>query len=384
MIRFLRAAALPVGLLMVGVLLSMLVLRASGQAERSPPERKPVPVEVVLAELRPHDAVIQATGVVTAAHQVDLVPEVAGRVIEIAPGLIAGRRFAKGDLIARIDPADYRVRLTQAEAQVAAAQLELELERSRGRQAEREWELMGEQARNPLALRQAHLAAAEANLASAQAGVDQARRDLARTRISAPFDAVLTSQSVEVGQQVGGAAIARLVGTSALHVTVAAPVHQLAWLPAPSADPAATATVTQRLSDGRKLRATARLLERASELDADTRTARLTLSLDHPFADTDAGLPLLPGAYVDVTLTGRATEGVTLPRTALVGGNKVWIATRDDTLAALEVEVGWGTRDSVVIVSGLDGGERVVTTTLSLAVPGMPLSVLTPTARRGD
>jgi multidrug efflux pump subunit AcrA (membrane-fusion protein) len=93
---------------------------------------------------------------------------------------------------------------------------------------------------------------------------------------------------------------------------------------------------------------------------------------------------LLPGAYVDVVLEGRALKDVVrMPRTALHQGAHVWVV--DDTSGASllrnrTVEVGWKEGDDVLITAGLQPSDRIVVSPISIPVDGMPVEVLSPGA----
>jgi hypothetical protein len=112
------------------------------------------------------------------------------------------------------------------------------------------------------------------------------------------------------------------------------------------------------------------------ELDADSRTATLLVAIDHPLDVPEGQTPILPGAYVDVTLQGRTLERMaTVPRQALQEGRWVWLASPDDKLIRREVTVGWTDADTAYVSAGLTEGERVITSPLALPVEGMPLAV---------
>lgn len=372
--------ALPFLFVALGIL-SVVVMKASqGGAEKKEAAPAVASVEVVTVAPETHQAVLAATGTVEASARVELVAQVSGRIVSVRPGLTPGVRLRKGDELAQIDPRDYRAAVTQAEAAVSARTVELELERARGRQALKEAELLGETTeRSALTRREPQLALAEANLASAEATLATARLNLERTRLVAPFDAVVGAESLEPGALVGpGAPVASLLGTDRYRVRVALSVRDLTWLELPdeSGRNGARAVVRQDLGDGSALEQEGFVLRRLGELDAESRTASLLVAIDDPLDVPEGTLPILPGAYVDVRLHGREVAGVfRVPRTALVEGHTVWVATPEDTLARRTVAVAWGDPTHVFISSGLTEGDRVVLTPLSLPIEGMPLDV---------
>jgi RND family efflux transporter MFP subunit len=370
--------AVPVLIMSVGIAGAVFLMSMSSTPSESDAEAAPLAVEVVSVEKTSHEAVLHATGTVQAATQIDLIPQVAGRIDRVAPGLTPGARFDKGGLIAHIDGRDYAAQVTQAKSNVASAQLNLELERGRAAQAVREQELLGTSVDNALVRREPQLAAAKAGLEAAKAALRTAELNVARTSLVAPFNAVVTSETLDVGQYVApGAGVARLIGTDRFRVRVSLPVQDLELLDVPplNAEAGSRATVRQELGNGRHLTAEGFVLRALGELDAQTRTAAVLVAIDNPL-DQGEGLPILPGAYVDVELLGRSVPDIVrVPRVAIDEGKVVWLADQDDRLAQRQVDIVWGDPDHVYVSAGLQQGDRVVVTPMALPILGMRLDV---------
>jgi multidrug efflux pump subunit AcrA (membrane-fusion protein) len=114
------------------------------------------------------------------------------------------------------------------------------------------------------------------------------------------------------------------------------------------------------------------VLRLEGELDPQTRTAQLLIEIDAESEQPGSGLPLLPGANVEVVIEGRSIEqAITIPRVALRDGTRVWLVDDDGELAERAVTVGWRERDSVVVTAGLEPGERVVTSPIATPIVGM-------------
>ncbi|MEN0064135.1 MAG: efflux RND transporter periplasmic adaptor subunit [Myxococcota bacterium] len=351
------------------------------EADRQAPEAVVTRVEII--EVQPEDkpAQINATGTVEAARQITLMPQVSGRIVWQSDELIPGNRIEKGTVLARIDPTDYALAVEQSKSQLRAAELELELEQGRQAVAAKEWALLGD-GRNsvdaPLALRKPQLKASEQSLTAARAALRQAELNLQRTFLVAPFNAVILEESIDIGQVVGPTTtVASLLGTDEVWVRVSVPVDQLSAVVLPKGEALGSPTrVEQRLATGRLVRngSVAQLL---AQLDTNTRTAQLLVVVPNPMEGPEGSLPLLPGAYVDVAIDGRVLRHVmTIPRTALDGGDKVWTVEREGTLQARTVRVGWREADDVVVTSGLDAGSRVVVSPLAYPVEGMRVEAM--------
>ena len=346
------------------------------EAEKVPVEEVAILVDAVEATPSNAPAMIEASGSVAADQQVMVSPEVAGRVASVSDELVPGGRFAKGQVLFRVDSRTYEAQVTQRQAQVAQAELEVQLEQGRQRIAEREWALLGsaqEGANADIALRKPQLASVLAQLESARAALAQAELDLERTAVRAPFNAVVVSESVDVGQVVNAASQAvMLVGTDRARVQVQVPVEQLAFLSIPGVNDASEgsrAWVRQSLGGGAVVERPAQLHRLVGQLDPQTRSASLVLMVEDPQAGD--GLPLLPGAYVSVEIEGKPIDnGIQVVRRALYDGDTVWVADAEDRLERRSVKVGHRGPEHVVVIDGLKPGERIVTSALSMPLNG--------------
>jgi len=371
----------PAIVLGAGVIAGALIA-LGGSAEKTPPTVTPTVVELWTATPETTFASIRGTGVVQPARQVSVIPQVAGRIVYVSPQFVSGGRIAEGEVYARIEDRDYRTAHAAAKSQLRQAELELELEKGRGAVAAREWEMLQagdtEATPSPLALRQPHLGVAEARASAARTALSQASANLERTQLKAPFNAIVVSEQIDVGQVVApGAPIAQLVGTDRLWVSVSVPVSQLRDLGISSTSrPNASAVVHQRLGNGVHQTSEAQVLRLGGQLDPQTRHAAVIVAVDDPFDALPGSAPLLPGAYVEVDIEGRPLSDVfRIPRRALYDGKRVWVA-HDGVLAAREIAIESGDEESVLVTGELATGEAVIMSALSLPVPGMPVEAL--------
>src|SRR5690606_1279945 len=141
-----------------------------------------------------------------------------------------GGRVREGDVVLRLDPSDYQNQLQQRQSELAQATTALEIEMGEQAIAERDFRRI-EGGRNltemqrALVLREPQLNAAKARVEATRANVQQARLDLERTQIKAPFDAQVLSRLVNVGSQVTpGDNLAELVGARTYWVEATLPL----------------------------------------------------------------------------------------------------------------------------------------------------------------
>lgn len=323
---------------------------------------------------------VPATGTVLPARSVDLQPEVAGRVVAVHERLQPGSVVKEGAVLVGIDPTDFEAAVAEAEAQLAQAKADLALERGRGEVAAAEFEsyagLVDVPVDESLALRRPQRASAEAAVKRAEARLRRARADLARTSIEAPFDALIESESVDVGARVGPQApIARLVAVDRYWVRATLPVGHLFFVAVPgfNADEGAHATIVQDAGNSR-VRRRGRVLRLFGGVTSRGRLAQLLIEVPDPRgrADPDSP-PLLLDAFVDVVLRGRRElDVIPLPREYLHERDTVWVFA-DGRLDIRPVNVVWRGRERVLVDDGLEDGERIVTSPLTNPVPGLRL-----------
>ncbi len=361
-----------------------------------------VPVEVIEIAHTSEEVTVRAQGTVTAARQVQLRPEVAGKIVELSPSLVPGGRFAAGETVATIDRRDYRVRLVAQQEAVARARLALRQEQARQAVAEQEWKLLEAsipevEANRDLALRIPQIEQAKAAVAAAEGALAKAELDLERCTLAAPFNAVVLREQVDLGQLVGPQTeVATLVGTDAYWVRVSLPLEHLEWIEIPDRGgrQGSLATIVHR-AGAVEIRRRGRVERLLGDVDPAGRMARLLIVVDDPLKARDGGsdLPLLIGSYVTAQIRGRTIDdAIVIPRRALrevhtgAGGARegLWIMDVDDRLAIREAEVVWRGEDTVLVASGrpggpparyLAGGERLITSTIATPIEGMLLTV---------
>jgi RND family efflux transporter MFP subunit len=378
----LRRAVLPLLVILAGLLVAVGMFLLRPKAEKGRKDHHAPHVELMILASGPTQPVIEASGVVEPDQQINLVPEVSGRVVRQAEALRPGGRFRAGEPLLWLEDRDYELAIEQQRAAVRQAELNLALERGRAETARQEWALLGDERpaeQASLTLREPQLAHAEAALAAAIAGLERAELNLSRTVLRAPFDTMVLSEQVDLGQVVApGAPVASLVGTSRARVNISLPLAEVALLQVPglNAEQGSPAAVIQRLEDGSTVSHTGQVAGLSAQLDPQARTARLLVLVDDPLEGGPGGLPLLPGAWVDVEVQGAPIPDiVAIPRGAVQEGDEVWVVTAEHTLALRELEVAWRSREEIFARSALAPGERLVPTPPPLVAEGLAVTV---------
>lgn len=322
---------------------------------------------------------VRGEGTVRPAMQIDLVPQVDGKVVYIAPSLINGGQFKKGEVLLAVEPEDYRLAVTLARAKVKSSESQLQLAEEEAEVAKEEWSQLflddGRQERepSPLVLKQPQLAAAKARLEADRADLQKAMLNLERTQIKAPFDGRVEKENVDVGQYVRpGEKLAALFATETAEIVVPLENESLKWFHVPGFTPGqgagAPATVRARIA-GKDQTWQGRVVRAEGKLDEQTRMVRVVVRVDHPYA---ARPPLAIGLFVAVEIQGHAMPDLAvIPRSALREGQQVWVVGPDGRLRYRNVEVARMEGDQVQIASGLRNGDQVVVSYLKAVTDGM-------------
>ncbi len=381
-----RKFVVPGLIVLASVFGAVTLLATSPKLEPSVPE--PVPATVRVLEVQPQSVqlTVRSQGTVVPNTESQLIPEVSGRVSWISPSLVNGGTFGKGEVLLRLEDQDYRSAVERAEAALARSEAEHQHARF---EYQRLQSLEQRQLVSRSALENALRAArvAEAAEREAVASLAQARRDLERTEIRAPFVGLVRQESVDIGQFVSrGNAVATLYASADAEVRLPIADRQLAYLNlpvgirgelSPELQPAVTLTAEFA---GQQLTWRGRIVRTEAQIDTMSRMVHVVARV----ANDEQAAPLSVGLFVNAEIEGLVADDVmVLPRSALREGNRVLVVDAEDRLRYREIEPLRLYQDEVLVRSGLEPGERICVSPLQTAVEGMPVKPLLETALAG-
>ncbi|MBW2349206.1 MAG: efflux RND transporter periplasmic adaptor subunit [Deltaproteobacteria bacterium] len=367
-------------LIVAGGAFGMVKLTASRTKleKRKPPVRVPM-VRALEVRTRPSTVWVSCDGTVKPLQQIQLVPQVAGKVVEVSPNLVNGGAFRKGEVLLRIDPTDYEVAVTLARARVKDAESRLRLAVEESEAAREEWRQLhiegtgGDITPPPLVAKEPQLAAARASLEAERANLKKAMINLDRTIIRAPFEGRVAQENVDVGQYVApGQPLGTLYATTSAQIVVPLEQADLYWIHVPGFTPGtglgSPALVRARIA-GEDRVWQGRVVRAEGILDQRTRMINVVVEVKGPYARKP---PLAVGLFARVEIRGkRLPQAAIIPRAALRAGNTVWIVNEDGKLRFRKVKVARIERDKVLIRSGLEDGDRVVVSHLKAVTDRM-------------
>ena len=335
------------------------------------------------------------SGTVRPSAEIDIVPQVGGKIVWVDSGFQSGGRVAAGQTIFRIEEVDYQYRVQEAEANLAASRVALLKEQEQASIARTQYELYsgrrGDEAApstaNTLALREPQLNAARAAFDRDEARLADANLALSRTKVTAPFAGLVQEESVDVGQIVAaGQPVARIFATDAVEVIVplsdsdAALIPGLWSLAAGDGNRGVAVRVVARYGDGTY--AWDGYVDRGeASLDKQTRTIDVIVRVPDPIntgspmdgtVPLNGSPPLLVGKFVEVQIEGLELEGYyKVPRASLRPGNEVWLVKDGGVVSIVPVQVLQRTNDEVYVTGTLASGRAVITGGIQFATEGM-------------
>ncbi len=341
---------------------SFLLLIGQDAVAQSPGAPRSRPVEVVVVEERPVDNAEAFIGRVEAIESVDIQARVQGFIEDVT--FDGGEAVAAGDLLFRIEPAQYEAALAAARAQRSRAQAERQnAEQTFART--RELVQRNTLAQANLDEAEAALAAASANVEAASAQVQQAELDLSYTSISSPIDGRIGIPLITRGNLVGSGSgtLARVVQTDPVYVAFSLPegvmvsLRQQYGQALDTIDPADIA-LGLRLPNGTDYGGNGRISFVSNEVDPQTGTLTLRATFEN------ADRILLPGQFVTLHIGAADPEvRVFVPQTAVLRdreGAYVYVVDEGDTARQRRIETRERSDGGWFLDGGLTPGERVV------------------------
>ncbi len=390
---------LPLLILIAGMLGARALIASRPPVPRVDREVVPTLVEVITVHAQDEQAALQAYGTVRAHRELTLFPRVEGYVIAQHDDLIDGGLVRAGEVLLKIDPQDYRLAVDTERGNLARAEFELQVEQGNQVVAHQEWDLLEPSIETSemgrlLALRQPHLKEKRAAVDAAKSRLAQAELNLTRTVVSAPCNALVLKETVEIGQLVNArSAVATLVCTDAFRVEVSVPLNELGWVEFPNATQSqpsehlpdvttkgSAVRIMRDLGSGESVQWTGWVERLLGDVTENGRMARVLVLVPDPLGlKPSDGLrsSLLLGEYVRVEILGPTLpQAIVLPRSSLREEERVWVYNAQGELEIRQVEVALRRRDSVLIQAGLVDGDRIVTSSLPAALPGMRLQAV--------
>ena len=356
--------------------------------------------------------------------------EVKGRVVEVYSDLKSGALISAGQVLIKIDPTDYELAEARLEAgisQIKAQLQELDVEKQNTRasiaieerslalaeqslkrkQTAREKKAISgdevdreertvltqrqniQNLKNKLALMPSKEQLLNANLAASKAELEQARLDLEKLIIKAPFDCRLAEVNIQEGQYLAaGESLFEALGNGVTEVVAQFRGDQLKKLFAAGQPENFKLNLDmEKIPDRPNFKVTVRynsgdwsaewdayFTHIREAVDARTRAVNVVVAVDRPYEKIIPGVrpPLTRGMFCEVELQGKTRpDSIIIPRSALHNGNTVFLVDDKNRLQSQEVKVAFAQSNFYCLAGGLQGGETLIVSDPTPAIEGM-------------
>ena len=294
----------------------------------------------------------------------------------------AGGFISEGETLLRLDTSDYETMQARSNASMRQAKAEADhAAREYGRMKELAVDRLASESQLQDAQRLAEVTSAR--LSDAVANLDQASLDLARAEIKAPFDAIVNTREVELGQYVNRAqSVAVLYGAGEVEVRVPLAIRQLGFLDIPLglrgelSEDEAPSVIINGMYGGIEHRWQGKLVRIEASIDPNTNTVQTIIRVRQPMeamvASGEASIPLPIGLYVNADIQGKTVSDIiALPRSVIRNNNQVLVVNAENKMFFREVEIFRLEEDNVLISGGLLPGERICISPIQAVVDGM-------------
>jgi RND family efflux transporter MFP subunit len=348
---------------------------------------KPAPsvaVETAPLTTRDYQVWIDSYGTVEPLTQTELVAEVTGRVVSVSSNIRAGGQFNEGDVLVQLDDRDFKVEVDIAASDAAQANVAYLQELAEADLAAKDWNKApkNETARL-LALRKPQVAAAKAALDAANARLARAKLNLERTRIKAPFDGMVLTQSIDIGQVVNSTqTIATIYSTDAVEVRLPVKLSELDYLTLTEGNKSSEKVNVALYGElgSRTYQWNGTVVRSEGAFDAATRTLFVVAQIDDPFTNLPQRPAIRVGQFLRAQIQGETLNDVfVIPRKAISQDYTVSVMV-DNTLRKRQVAPLWTDKDAVVVgmssQAPLQIGDRLILTPVSNLPDGTRIKAL--------
>ncbi|GAA79541.1 efflux RND transporter periplasmic adaptor subunit [Pseudoalteromonas sp. BSi20495] len=332
--------------------------------------RPTVQVEPVAAN--DHQVIINSYGEVKPLENTQLSAQVSGEVLSWHPNFVAGGVVARGETLFTIEKDNYEGAVLVAEAELARAQAGLIEEQAQAQVAEDEAKRFPSKARTDLFLRKPQVLSAQASVKSAQAALKRAQRDLDNCDVTAPYDALVISRNIGVGQFVAmGSQVAELNNIETAEVII--PIAGFDSVFLPERIKGITATIIQK---GLNSFTREGVIDRdLGIVDNATRMSSLVVRIEDPYGLKNKQPAIKFGSYVQINFAGAMLNNIYRLPQELVNNKTVWIVNEEQQLEPRKVTVIREEGEYFYISDGLQADDKLVITLPEYPQKGMAVKI---------
>ncbi len=351
------------------------------ETKSAPVAKQVIRTKVTRLHVGEYSVVVTTNGVVQPHNQVTLSAEVSGEITVLNPEFEVGSYFSEGDVLIELDDRDYQTALTVAKAGRRLAESALKLAET---SHERMLQLSRGNSASKLELDQAvaALAQARAEVDIATSRIEQAERDLQRTKIVAAFDGRVQQKAVGIGQLVSpGTALGDVFAVDYAEVRLPIAGRELRFLDLPEMadDLPVSVELRDAIDSSSDIVWNAKIVRTEGALDKDSLELFAIARINDPFGLHSNRPVLRIGQPVVAAIAGEVlTDVVVMPRGAVRQLDQVYLVDEAEmTLMSLSIQPIWSDEDFVIVSDpSLSDGVLLATTQLVYAPEGGKVEII--------
>jgi RND family efflux transporter MFP subunit len=376
--------SLPILVLVASFFAVSTLIAAKPAPEKSEPKARLISLFVDKVESEVVTLSVNTQGEVKPKTEIDLISRVSGQVVSISDNFAEGAEFEPESILIKIDDADYKFAVVSAESRLASAKVSLERELANSKIKKDQWSRKGNSAKpSDYALNKPQIAEARAQIRAAESDLKAAKLNVARTNIKLPFKGRVQLKSIGIGEYVSqGKVLGRVFATDTVEVRLPLTDSQLNELNLPMGymnnDNTGPVVDFKAYIGKKELNWKGRIVRTNASIDKNTRLIYAIAQVEDPYGvSADNGNPFAVGLFVSAEIASPSSQtALSLPRVALHNDDKVYVINEESKLEIRTVDVLSTNDEKVLLASGVEVGEKVVTSTLPGAVDGMEVIAL--------
>lgn len=343
------------------------------EAQKAEVEQFLPTVTVIPAKRVDFSPTIELQGEVMPATETELISEIAGAITEVSPNLEVGNILEEGEIIVRVNDADYKTQLANAKSSLADAELMLAQEKARAEQSIRDWSKLGRGKKaSELVQRIPQIKSAQAKITAAEATIEKTDRDVAKTIIRAPYRCIVDQKFIDDGAYLSAMSkIAKIYSVSNFEVRLPVSLDTVSFLPENNGV-GSTARLTTKIGN-RELRWDGNVSRFEGGIDSKTFSMMMVVNIA---SNKEQGLFKYPpkGLFLDAKIKGiKLDDVIKIPRIAIRENDRIWVLDKDKKLKIFQVEIIREERDHIYVESDLTDGSKVIVSPIAVPIEGMQL-----------
>jgi RND family efflux transporter MFP subunit len=369
----------------VCVALLLLVFKPSAHKHKRPPAPV-ISVKTVMVVPKEYRVLIDSFGRIEPRTQGQVVAQVSGQIIEVSPNFRDGGFFKQGEVLVRIDPRDYEIQVDIAAAELANAKVNYAEQQVLADQAVEDRKILRNRgAASDFALHIPQLAAAKSQIGAANAKLKQAKLDVERTQIRAPYSGRVLSKSADIGDVVSAnTSLGKIYATDLVEVRLPIKNSELPFINIPEhfagngegEKQPPKARIINSLGETPQSWS-AVLVRTAGAIDEQSQQLYMTAQINAPYSQHNKERrPLKIGQYVTAEIEGKTVRGaIVIPNAAIYQGSYVYLF-KNGVLERRDIEIAWQGSKEALIKQGIAAGDQLVLTPLGRVSSGTTVKKL--------